>query len=45
MSITTGIGLEFSERYTVIYAVSQNVVGKYLVLDFIQDQWERMKDT
>ena len=44
MSITTGNGLEYSDRYTVINEVSKNVVGKYIALDFIENQWERVKN-
>ena len=44
MSISTGNGLKYSDLYTVIYEVSKNVVGKQIALDFIEDQWERVKN-
>ena len=44
MSISTGNGLKYSDLLTVIYEVSKNVVGKQIALDFIEDQWERVKN-
>jgi len=44
MSLTPDSGVRKQDGSTVIGSVARNTVGRYLALDFIQDQWPAVKN-